>query len=122
MVNKFKEVKIMSRIKIIQLQGSVLESIVKITSKARFAVSKVCLGIDDMNVLGNKALVLRTEIYPLDLTALYESLASVGVKLIQSELPDMKLLQEDIEYPLSIQIVSLSEETDRRINLPQIPG
>lgn len=97
----------MLRITIIQLQGSVHESIVRITNQVRLAFSKVCLGIDDINVLGSKALVLRAEIYPRELPSLYEALVSIGVKLNKVELPDIESLQDDIEYPLSLQIISL---------------
>lgn len=112
----------MVRFEMIQLQGSVQESIVRITNQVRSVVSKVCLGIDDINVLGSKALVLRAEIYPLELPNLYEALVSIGVKLNKVELPNIESLQDDIEYPLSLQIISLSDDTVRRIKVPQVPG
>jgi hypothetical protein len=112
----------MARRKIIQIEGSVLEPIEKITSNARTTVSKICLGIDDMQLLGNKALVLRAEIYPGKLPSLYTALVSIGIKINKQSLPDIESLQEQIEYPLSIQIVSFSDDTDRRANIPQVPG
>jgi len=54
----------------IQIQGSVQEPIGKVTSIIRNTVSNVCLGIDDMQLLGNKALVLRAEIFPTVLPTL----------------------------------------------------
>jgi len=60
----------MVRIKMIQIQGSVQEPIGKVTSIIRNTVSNVCLGIDDMQLLGNKALVLRAEIFPTVLPTL----------------------------------------------------
>ncbi|MBQ0785799.1 MAG: hypothetical protein KBT66_16365 [Amphritea sp.] len=112
----------MARIKIIQIQCSTLESIGNITNDARAIVSKVCLGVDDMKLLGNKALVLRAEIYPDRLLTLYENLASIGVKLNQKDLPDIELLSKETEYPLSIQIVSFSDDTDRSASIPKVPG
>lgn len=52
---------------IIQIQGFVSKPIGMITNEARTTVSNNCLGIDEMRLLGNKALVLRTEITPEDL-------------------------------------------------------
>jgi len=112
----------MVRRKVIQIQGSVLSQIGEITETARMTVSEICLGIDDMQLLGNKALVLRTEINPEKLPSLYGALVSTGVKLHKPSLPDIKGLREDIEYPLSIQITSFSDDTDGRTNIPKVPG
>ena len=112
----------MARMKIIQIQGSVLVPIEKITNNVRIAVNKICLGIDDMQLLGNKALVVRAEIFPNKLTLLYSSLASIGVKLSQENLPDIDALDEKLEYPLSIQIIGFSNDTDRKISVPNVPG
>jgi hypothetical protein len=112
----------MVRRKMIQIQGSVLEPIGKITSDARMTVSKICLGIDDMQLLGNKALIFRVEISPGKLATLYTALASIGIKLNKQSLPDIETLQEEMEYPLSIQITSFSDDTDRRISIPKVPG
>jgi hypothetical protein len=112
----------MTRIKIIQIQGSVKESIKKITSDVRNAVSHVCLGVDDMQLLGNKALVIKAEVFPDDLQALYTSLASIGVKLNQQSLPDRETLQDEVEYPILMQITSFSDDTDSRISIPNVPG
>ena len=79
----------MVRRKIIQIQGSVQEPIGKITSDARVTVSKVCLGIDDMQLLGNKALVFRAEIYPAKLASLYLALVAIGIKLHSQSLPQI---------------------------------
>ena len=112
----------MHRRKTIQLQGSTLESIIKITNDVRMSVSKVCLGVDDMHTLGNQALVLRAEIYPEKLHTLYAALLSIGIKINEQSLPDVDVLQEGIEYPLSIQITSLSTDTDRPVSVPKVPG
>ena len=112
----------MSRKKMIQLQGSVIDSIGKITNDVRLAVSKACLGIDDMQMLGNKALVLRAEIYPDKLELLYSSLHSLGIKLKKQSMPDVEVLSQEVEYPLSIQITSFSGDTDRRNSIPKVPG
>jgi hypothetical protein len=112
----------MARREIIQLQGSVVAPIGVITNEARTVVSKICLGIDDIQLLGNKALVLQTEVYPGKLQALYTALASIGIKLNKQSLPEIDQLLEEIEYPLSIQITSFSDDTDRRTNIPKVPG
>ena len=112
----------MVRRKMIQIQGTVLEPIGKITSDARTTISNVCLGIDDMQLLGNKALIFRVEIYPRKLPTLYTALVSIGIKLNQQSLPGIETLQEEMEYPLSIQITSFSDDTDRSINIPKVPG
>ena len=107
---------------IIQIQGFVSKSIGVIANEARKIVSDICLGIDDVRLLGNKAIVFRAEITPENLPSLYTGLASIGIKLSTECLPDIKMLEKKIEYPLSIQIVSLSEGTDRRVNIPSVPG
>ena len=55
---------------IIQLQASTSEMISAITQPVRKAVSEVCLGVDDMHLLGNKALVVRAEIRPSNIVLL----------------------------------------------------
>ena len=112
----------MARIKIIQIQGSTLAPIVSIMNDTRSAVSHICLGIDDMQLLGNKALVLRAEIYPEKLLMLYEALVLMGIMLNEHSLPDTVTLQQDVEYPLSIQVISFSAATDGRQIIPKIPG
>lgn len=112
----------MARIKAIQIQGSVLEPIGRITNDVRATVSKVCLGIDDMQLLGSKALVLRAEIFSGRLPALYAALVSIGIELNKQSLPDIDALQGEVEHPLSIQIVSFSDDTDRRVSVPKVPG
>ncbi len=52
------------------------------------AVSKVYLGVDDMQLLGSKALVLRAEIHLDKLPLLYTELASVGVNLNELNLTE----------------------------------
>ncbi|ASP40706.1 hypothetical protein CHH28_19425 [Bacterioplanes sanyensis] len=112
----------MSRIKMIQLQGSTLESSRKITNDVRSTVSKICLGVDDMQLLGNKALVVRAEIYPEKLELLYSALHSLGITLNEQSLPHIEALNQEVEYPLSIQITSFSDDTDRQASIPKVPG
>lgn len=50
--------------RIIQLQAKTSEKILVITEHARRIMSDFCLGVDDVHLLGNKALILRSEIYP----------------------------------------------------------
>jgi len=112
----------MVRREIIQLQGTALEPIGDITYTVRTTVSKICLGIDDMQLLGNKALVIRAEIYPEKLLNLYSALDSIDVSLYKQSLPNIEMLKKEIEYPLSLQITSFSDDTDRKINIPNVPG
>ena len=111
----------MARIKIIQIQGTVPEPIVNVSDKIRLAVSDACYGVDDMHMLGSKALVLRAEVFQQKLLGLYESLTKIGVKLNKQGLPNIESLQAEIEYPLAIQIVSLCDDTGHRTSLPDIP-
>jgi hypothetical protein len=112
----------MPRLKIIQIQGSVQASIREIMNDIRSSVSKICLGIDDMHLLGNKALVIRAEIYPEKLPLLYVALGANGVKFSPKSLPDISTFQEIKEYPLSLQITSFSDTTDHRVSVPKVPG
>ncbi len=112
----------MTRRKIIQLQATVRKPIGKIMDAARAAIGRVCLGVDDMQLLGNKALIFRAEITPGKLPQLFEALASLSIKLNQTGLPDVETLDEGTDYPLSIQITSFSVDTDRRANIPSVPG
>lgn len=112
----------MPRKKIIQVHAFAIDPIGVITYEARKTVSKICLGIDDMQLLGNKALVIRAEIYPERLRALYAAIVSTGITLNENRLPDIDALQEGVEYPISIQITSLSDDTDRSIRIPKVPG
>ncbi|EPJ52914.1 MAG: hypothetical protein OFPI_12260 [Osedax symbiont Rs2] len=75
-----------------------------------------------MQLLGNKALVIRAEVFPEKLPLLYTALAENGIKFSQQGQPDIGTLQEQTEYPLSIQITSFSDETDRRVSAPKVPG
>jgi len=89
---------------------------------ARVTVSRLCGGIDDMHKLGNKALVIRAEIYPERLPKLHEALSAVHIDINPDTLPDQNQLTANIEYSLTIQIISYSDDTDAPINIPQVPG
>ena len=108
--------------KFIQLQASTQEPIRNIMSNARATVSKVCGGIDDMNLLGNKALIIRAEIYSEKLPSLYETLSSIGIKIKSNYKPNQETLKDEFEYPITLQITSFSDKTDDRVNIPKIPG
>jgi hypothetical protein len=112
----------MSRKKIIQIQAFVAEPIGVISNQARLTVSAICLGIDDMQLLGNKALVLRAEIFPTKLPDLYAALESIGIKVNNHCPVEIETLEEKTEYPLSIQITSYSDDTDRRAYIASVPG
>ena len=87
----------------------------------RKVVSRVCGGIDDMHLLGYKALVIRAEIYPEKLPSLYAALTSVGVK-VGSNGPDEQNLKAGNQHPITLQISSLSNDTDDRVSIPKVPG
>jgi len=112
----------MKRTPLIQIQGSVQVPIDHIIGEARSAVSRVCLGVDDMNLLGKKALVIQAEIYPDTLPELYKALTSTGIKLIKSSLPDQKILKTEVEHRVSLQITSFSGAVDGRVSIPKVPG
>ena len=112
----------MTHMKIIQLQASVAKPIGVITDEVRNVVSNICLGIDDMKFLGNKALVLRAEIYPKKLQALYDDLSIIGITISKQSLPELDQFGDEIEYPLSLQIISFSDDTDRKVIIPNVPG
>ncbi len=84
---------------IIQIQGFVSKSIGVIANEARKIVSDICLGIDDVRLLGNKAIVFRAEITPENLSSLYTDLAFIGIKLSTESLPDIKMLANEINIP-----------------------
>jgi len=60
-----------------QIQGSVAALIVKVIINAQKIVSNACIGIDDMQLQGNKTLVIRAEIYPEPPKNLYIDLALI---------------------------------------------
>ncbi len=111
-----------SYLNIIRVKSSVHEPLRNIIDNVRLAVSKVCGGVDDMNRLGNKALVVRAEIYPRKLPMLYAALESIQVNVSQHSLPDLGGFAEDTEYPMTLQVTSLADDTDDRVNLPRVPG
>ena len=112
----------MKRLTLVQLQATTQKPINTVTNDIRSAVSKVCCGIDDMHMLGNKALVLRAEIFPENLGKLYKVLSTIDVQIIQQSLPEEETLKAEIEYPLSIQITSFADGTDRKAYVPRVPG
>lgn len=107
---------------LIQIQGSVQVPIENIINEARSAVSGVCLGIDDMHLLGKKALVIQAEIYPEQLSELYKALTSTGININKSSLPDHNIFKKKAEHRMSLQITSFSGSSDGRINIPKVPG
>jgi hypothetical protein len=107
---------------IIQLLASTQEPLRNVTENARRAMSKLCGGIDDMNQFGEKALVVRAEIYPEKLPALYEALGSAKLKLSDDSLPDKDSLRAGVEHPITLQITSFSNDTDGKISIPKVPG
>lgn len=112
----------MKRKKAIQLQASIQKPISSIIHDARSAMNDRCMGIDDMCLLGNKALVMRAEIYPEKLPEFYSDLASLDIKLAQHSLPNKNILKNEVEYIVFLQITSYANDTDGKINILKIPG
>ncbi len=88
----------------------------------RKVISRVCGGIDDMQLPGYKALVIRAAIYPEKLPSLYAALRSVGVKVSSKNRPDEQSLKTGNQHPITLQISSLADDTDDRVNIPKAPG
>ena len=110
------------RSKLLYVQATTQQSLRMALNDIRLVISRVCGGIDDMQLLGYKALVIRAEINPEKLPSLYAALASVGVKVSSKNKLDEKSLKADNQYPITIQISSFSDDTDDRVNIPKIPG
>jgi hypothetical protein len=107
---------------IIQLQATTSERISLITEYVRRIVSDECLGVDDVHLLGNKALILRSEIFPKKMKSLCERLMEFNVIVDQSTVPEIKSLDTEREHPITLQITSYSEDTNGRVQLPRVPG
>jgi hypothetical protein len=112
----------LERLTLLQLQATTHKPINRVTNELRTAVSNVCCGIDDMHMLGNKALVLRAEIFPKDLHELHKVLRAIGVNITKQKSPEEETLKADVEYPLSIQVTSFSYDTDQKKLVPNVPG
>jgi hypothetical protein len=107
--------------KLLHVQASTQQPIRVGMDDIRKVVSRVCGGIDDMQLLGYKALVIRAEFYPEKLPSLYAALTSVGVKVSSKNRPDEQNLKAG-QHPITLQISSFSNDTDDRVNIPKIPG
>lgn len=108
--------------KIIQLQASVQYPIRNIMDEVRKIVSNICGGIDDMCLLGDKALVIRAEVYTESLSILCSELTAAGIKIGPQGFPEKENLKAGFEYPLTLQITSFSTSTDGRVSIPSVPG
>ena len=108
--------------KLLYIQATTQQSLRVAINDIRKVVSRVCGGIDDMQLLGYKALVIRAEIYPEKLPSLHTALASVGVKVGSKNKLDEKSLKVDSQHPITIQISRFSDDTDDRVNIPNVPG
>jgi hypothetical protein len=108
--------------KLLHVQASTQQSLRAGMGDIRKVVSRVCGGIDDMQLLGYKALVIRAVIYPEKLPSLYTALTSVGVKVSSKNRPDEQSLKAGNQHPITLQISSFSNDTDDRVNIPKIPG
>ncbi|UJS24665.1 hypothetical protein [Thiothrix winogradskyi] len=108
--------------RLIQLQAMTEKPLRAVMYDARTVVSRICGGLDDMQQLGNKALVIRAEIFADRLMTLVSALSDLGLKVDTASLPDVNTLETTAEYPITVQISSFASDTDARVTIPQIPG
>ena len=108
--------------KLLYVQATTQQSLRVGMNDIRKVVSRVCGGIDDMQMLGYKALVIRAEIFPEKLPSLYAALTSVDVKVGSKNRPDEQSLKAGNQHPITLQVSSYSDDTDDRVNIPKIPG
>ncbi|GLP95590.1 hypothetical protein [Paraferrimonas sedimenticola] len=102
----------------IQLQASTQQPINSLTLQIRERMASVCGGIDDMTRLGNKALVVRAEIYPEKLAELLELLSELPIKLDAAPPPK----PSDTEAIITLQVTSYAGDTDAKVTIPKVPG
>lgn len=107
---------------IIQLQATTEQAITAIFGQVKDITSNICGGIDDMHFLGNKALIVRAEIFPGKLNLLCEKLNAIDVRVDPSSAPDFSSLDTEREYMITVQVTSFSADTDRRTEIPRVPG
>lgn len=108
--------------KMLHLQALTHKTVRDVTESTRAAMSRYCGGIDDMHQLGSNALVVRAEIFPAKLPGLYEALQSIDLELLADSLPDASSLQGATEYSITLQVRSISGDTDGRVEIPMVPG
>ena len=106
----------------IQLVASSGEPVRKITEDVRLAVSRACSGVDDMHLLGGKAMVVRAEITPKQLPGLVSALEALRIDVDRASIPDPATLDVDYLYSISVQVTSFSDDTDGSIAIPHVPG
>lgn len=112
----------MARPKIIQVTATSREPIRKITEDVRLAVSRACSGVDDMHLLGAKALVVRAEILPEKLSVLASALEKLGLTVDRDSVPNSVTTDRDALYPITVQVTSHSGDTNGRVIIPDVPG
>lgn len=112
----------MSSFKFIQLIATTSEPLHRITEDARLAVSRACSGIDDMHLLGGKALVIRSEIFSEQLSDLVLALETIGISVDRSSVPSATSLDPHYHYTITLQVTSFSDDTDGRVIIPDVPG
>ncbi|NYZ63490.1 hypothetical protein H0E82_12085 [Luteimonas sp. SJ-16] len=106
----------------IQLVGSSREPVRRLMEDVRLAVSRACSGVDDMHLLGSKALVVRAEISPKQLPVLVSALEALRVDIDRTSVPSPAALDRAALYPLTVQVTSFSDDTDGRVTIPHVPG
>ena len=75
-----------------------------------------------MHLMGSKALVVRAEIYPRKLEPLLQSLSALSISVKPATVPPAEDLEPDVEYSLSLQLLSTAGDSDRRVEVPHVPG
>lgn len=106
----------------IQLQAATEKPIGTIIGSVRVIMSKACGGIDDMHLLGNKALVVRAEIFLPKLESLCAELNAVQVEVNPHSLPKSDSLKIDEEHLITLQVTSFTRDTDGYVDVPKVPG
>jgi hypothetical protein len=112
----------MPKVPFLQLAATTDAPLRRILHDVRHAVSGACSGIDDMHLLGAKALVLRAEIRPPRLPELVRALDALGVRVDRESLPAPGALDDDALHPLTVQVTSFNDDTDGPVDVPHVPG
>lgn len=112
----------MTNQKLIQLVATSSEPIRKIAEDVRLAVSRACSGVDDMHLLGGKAVVIRAEITPKQLPVLVSALEALRIDIDRGSVPNPATLDGDHLYSITVQVTSFSDDTDGRVTIPHVPG
>ena len=105
-----------------QITGTTQKPLNTIVEDMRGIVSRICHGIDEMHLLGNKALVVRAEIDPGKLLVVADALASGSVEVDARSLTKVSVQGSDKARVFTRQVKSYSDDTDGSVTVPMVPG